>query len=987
MNLGCILAVIFAWSVVEPSLVLAQGTTPITPTTGVGDLGTKVTPDGNTIKITGGTRLNDGANLFHSFDQFSVGRGDTAQFLNTTPAIGTDNILGRVTGGNPSSIFGTIDTTSYPGANLFLMNPAGIVFGPNATLNVGGSVAFTTADYLRLAGADGSGSGIFHANTATTSLLTSASVSTFGFLSPNPAVIAVQGSRFIVQPGQSISLVGGNITVQSGTLANGTSQSARLSAPGGQIKIASVASPGEVLAENFGQAPNTNGQSLGTLGTVRISKQSHIDTSGEGGGAILVRGGHLIVDDSRISANTKASKSGAGRRLDPSWLGIGIEIEVAQDAIIDNGSVIETNVEAGADHGSGGVRITADHITISGGPKALTFVKMNPDADIPFGIRSNVGPGSTAVKSGDISLNANSSIEIKELGQIETATKSKGNSGHITLMASGDITIDSPTIDSPTFTFVDTFASTGSSGHAGNIMFNSSHGNVTLTNGSQILSYAETNSSGNTGSITVEAPHGDTSLVDTSQIFTSASGAGTLGEIQIKAHNLRLESVSSIGVENTSTGTQKPGETQITLDGRLSLTGGSFINTTARTSLDSADLIIRAAEVFITGKSSGLFNNTRSSGNAGRLHLFTDDLTLTNGGRLFSRSSIGADKTIPSGHGGEISIEGYRNPRTSVVIDGPGSDISSNAEWTGAAGDIFVKASSVTLQNGGTLSATTSGTASSAKGGSITITATDQVTLTDGASITARSTGPADAGTISINAGKQLDVMGTSTTKSLITTEAKLAQGGDIKIQAVDRVRVVDGEISTSVRGGAGSGGNITIDPKVVILQNSEVLAQADRGKGGDILITTPVFVADQSSRIDASTPFGLNGKVTIQSPTSNLSGTVGQLVSKTSPPQVLLQNRCVALAGGEQSTFLLSGRDALPAEPGGWLRSPISMEHWTGEETEPASGLMVRKTESKRLPSIAAHKNDPTILSLRQLTPPGFLVRAFATGSTGCPS
>jgi hypothetical protein len=189
------------------------------------------------------------------------------------------------------------------------------------------------------------------------------------------------------------------------------------------------------------------------------------------------------------------------------------------------------------------------------------------------------------------------------------------------------------------------------------------------------------------------------------------------------------------------------------------------------------------------------------------------------------------------------------------------------------------------------------------------------------------------------------------------------------------------------VRGGTGSGGNITIDPKVVILQNSEVLAQAVRGNGGDISITTPVFVADQSSRVDASTPFGLNGKVTIQSPTSNLSGTVGQLVSKTSPPQVLLQNRCVALAGGEQSTFILSGRDTVPSEPGGWLRSPMSMEPWTGDDTRHASGLMVRKTEAKRLPSIDAHKNDPTILSLRRLTPPGFLVRAFATGSTGCPS
>ena len=129
---------------VDVQAVLAQVTTAITPTTETGNLGTTVTTQGQTVQITGGTRPGDGTNLFHSFDQFNVGRADTAQFLNTTPSLLTSNILGRVTGGNPSNIFGTIQTTGFGNANLFLMNPAGIVFGPNATLNVGGSVAFTT---------------------------------------------------------------------------------------------------------------------------------------------------------------------------------------------------------------------------------------------------------------------------------------------------------------------------------------------------------------------------------------------------------------------------------------------------------------------------------------------------------------------------------------------------------------------------------------------------------------------------------------------------------------------------------------------------------------------------------------------------------------------------------------------------------------------------------------------------------------------------
>ena len=137
-------------SVLKASLVLAQATTAITPTIGAGSLGTTVTQAGNTFQITGGTRPSNGPNLFHSFGEFGVPTNHLANFLNDT-ALPTTNILGRVTGGNPSNILGTIQTTGFGSANLFLMNPAGIVFGPSASLNVGGSASFTTADYLRFA--------------------------------------------------------------------------------------------------------------------------------------------------------------------------------------------------------------------------------------------------------------------------------------------------------------------------------------------------------------------------------------------------------------------------------------------------------------------------------------------------------------------------------------------------------------------------------------------------------------------------------------------------------------------------------------------------------------------------------------------------------------------------------------------------------------------------------------------------------------------
>src|SRR6478672_5702111 len=101
------------------------------------------------FNITGGTRPGGGGNLFHSFGTFNVPNNNIANFLNNS-GLPTSNILGRINGGNASNIFGSIQTTGFGNANLFLMNPAGFLFGPNATVNVGGMVSFTSADYLRL---------------------------------------------------------------------------------------------------------------------------------------------------------------------------------------------------------------------------------------------------------------------------------------------------------------------------------------------------------------------------------------------------------------------------------------------------------------------------------------------------------------------------------------------------------------------------------------------------------------------------------------------------------------------------------------------------------------------------------------------------------------------------------------------------------------------------------------------------------------------
>ena len=139
----CILMVLTSLyiSVLWLSSSLAQVPPPITPS----GLNTQVTlsssaPAGKVqYDITGGTRPGGGTNLFHSFGNFNVPNNNIANFLNDS-GLSTSNILGRVTEGNISNIFGTIQTTGFGGANLFLMNPAGFLFGPNATVNVGGMV-------------------------------------------------------------------------------------------------------------------------------------------------------------------------------------------------------------------------------------------------------------------------------------------------------------------------------------------------------------------------------------------------------------------------------------------------------------------------------------------------------------------------------------------------------------------------------------------------------------------------------------------------------------------------------------------------------------------------------------------------------------------------------------------------------------------------------------------------------------------------------
>ncbi len=180
---------------------------------------TVVMSNGQQFDITGGTQA--GANLFHSFQQFGLNQGQIANFL-SQPNI--QNILSRVVGGDPSVINGLIQLTGG-NSNLYIMNPAGIIFGANASLNVPASFTATTANGIQV------GNGWFGMNTSASDLQNlTGNPNAFAFTNSSISNIQGQTSGVIlnqgnlnVPQGKSISLVGG-IVINTGAIAtaNGT---------------------------------------------------------------------------------------------------------------------------------------------------------------------------------------------------------------------------------------------------------------------------------------------------------------------------------------------------------------------------------------------------------------------------------------------------------------------------------------------------------------------------------------------------------------------------------------------------------------------------------------------------------------------------------------------------------------------------------------------------------------------------------------------
>jgi len=385
-----------------------------------GSLGAPGSLTGSSVSIQASRGQQVGGNLFHSFSQFNVSTGQTATFQGDSSV---SNIIGRVTGGSPSSIDGTL-RSSIANANLYLINPKGVLFGPNAQVDITGSLHVSTADYLSLGP-----SGRFAATNPGTSVLSTAAPSAFGFLASNPAGITVTSSTLAVPAGKDLSLVAGSLNI------NG----AAISAPAGQMSLVATASAGEVALAN----PAT-----GTGGAISIAGQSFIDANSAPGlasGTIRIRGGQFTITDSTLGAiNSEAGQGGD------------VDIQVARLSVT-GGGIIGTSTSGPGNAGnlsiaasesvslagrnasnvrSALVTAAANNSSGNAGSILITTPLLVMDDSLVNSASALLATGN----AGDVSVQVGR-LEMVNGGQINSSTFGVGHGGNITVNATTSATM------------------------------------------------------------------------------------------------------------------------------------------------------------------------------------------------------------------------------------------------------------------------------------------------------------------------------------------------------------------------------------------------------------------------------------------------------------------------------------------------------------------------------------------------------------------
>ncbi len=828
-----------------------------------------------------------GSNLFHSFSEFSVQSNETATFTGDSSI---SNVISRVTGNQVSNIDGAI-RSEIPNADLYLINPNGVVLGKNASLEVQGSFHLSTADTVKLE--DG---GEFNAKTPQTSVLSSAPVKAFGFLTDSPKAIQANGTKLVVPENKTLSLVGGDMQLTDATLSTRK----------GQMQVVSVAGKGEVSWSTDG----VNSTAAG--GTVQLSNtivRASNPSEGAGAGAVYIRGGKIEMDKGSAFTSLVTTENGGdivvqadnlnlkgGSNISTTTAGVGhtgtIKVEVTNDLTVDGEtattatSSIQNTAARGSTGNTGNVQIQAKTLNVvqgaaiqnntsgtgNGGKISVKTGQLNISGENKLGLSRIVAdiPATsqkTSGTGGSIEVEA-TSVNLSKGGQIAANSRgAAGNGGNVKITAntvhlSGTATaIASSGILSPTT--ISTL--TAQNGNAGNVEIQAD--TLTLQDGANLTS--STTGAGNAGQITVKAGNltvaGKSSQQKASQIsadsLSTASNAGMGGYIDIQAQQVQL---SQAGQVTAATNGNGAGGTIVIQAGNLTLYQGGTINTSTRGTGQggnvqvklTGDLVING--VSETGNSSVIASETyatsENAGQGGTIQIAANNALLQEGGQI---SAV----TYGQGQGGNIEV-----------------DLQNRAVFSGKNGS---------YQSGIILSSTKE--YSQATAGNSSLSA-KRVTLTDGAKI---------------------------------ATDTVLANGGDIQLKIEGILIVQDSDITTSVGGGQGSGGNIHLDSRFVVQKNGAIIARAKRGEGGNISIKAvgnyqlyPVT----SSPISASSELGKSGSVDISTPDVDLTGSLIVLPAEYSGDEEQLASRCDAKRADKMSSFIISQREGVAHTQGDLL-------------------------------------------------------------------
>ncbi|MBD2103928.1 S-layer family protein [Leptolyngbya sp. FACHB-261] len=621
------------------------------------------------FQIDGGARR--GSNLFHSFSRFSVPTGGSAYFNN---APGIQNIFSRVTGRASSTIDGLIRANGS--ANLFLLNPNGIIFGPNARLNIGGSFVGSTANSINFA--DGS---LFSAKAPQANSLLTVSVPVGLQFGPSPGDITVRGNGYNlsapipfaspltreasstglqVVSGKTLALVGGDVKLIGGVL---TAEQGRLelgSVRSGVVNLSSIASG---LALSYASVPS--------FGDIRLSGRALVDASGSPGGSIHVKGERISLLDGSIlliqnqsnqragslnvnaisavelSGNSPDLNFPGGLRSDALGGGSGANITVStqQFSAKDGAGIFATSFSSGR---SGNVTVSAsDQVRLIGlspiRPTVQTLISVvaygsGDGGDILVSTRRlNIEDGayigsltSLSSRGGDITVNASESIETTGASNITISNVSAGTNG---TGRAGDVTVNTARLVAQDGGGISTSA--GSSGDAGKLTVNATESVevqgqalLLIPFPSNISSYAfvypfpgQPIPSGASGDVIINTPR--LKVSNGASINVSHQGTGDAGTLRINADSILLDRQGAI---TASTASGEGGNIDLGVGSLLLTRRNGQITTSAGGSGNGGNINIDSALLFAIDTENSDIRADSVNARGGNVTISTDGL-------------------------------------------------------------------------------------------------------------------------------------------------------------------------------------------------------------------------------------------------------------------------------------------------------------------------------------------------------------------------